>query len=245
MQGTVALTFDDGPSETYTEHIMDVLATYKWKATWFVIGKNIYKNNGKALVARMFKENHQVASHTYTHPHLPQISLDELKKEMKLCEDAILSVSGNLKPNYMRPPYGETTPEINAIMRSMGYKTPISWTFSNQDAATKFVGNTTHALNMYKKYLGGNNGTGVDPAKLSIITLQHDRLNSTALSFESVAAYLYNNFAMKGVRFVTVAECLNDSSPYTIEYNPQNTAEINNISSIIIFVFTIVAFLLV
>ena len=36
----VALTFDDGPHPVYTGEILDILAEYDAKATFFVIGKN-------------------------------------------------------------------------------------------------------------------------------------------------------------------------------------------------------------
>lgn len=223
VPGTIAITFDDGPWD-FTPMILDVLDKYNMKATFFVIGKNIYRSNGKQILQRIFKANHQVAGHTHSHPHIPQLpSLEAVRKETTMCEEAILSVSGNLLPRYWRPPYGETTAEANALVMSMGYERPISWTFSNQDTSKPFLGNTSHALNIYKQHLGGDNSTNVDFAKISINTLQHDRVKSTAESFEYVAKYLHDNFASKGVRFVTVAECLNDPKPYRIlETKPSN-----------------------
>ena len=216
VPGTIALTFDDGPWEENTEEIVNELDRLGWKGTFFVIGKNIYRKNGKAVLAKIHRGGHQIAGHTHTHPRIPSINETSLRQEMRQCEDAILSVTGNLKPRYMRPPFGETTHEANAIIQSMGYVTPISWTFSNQDTSRPFLGNLTHALNIYKKHLGGENATGIDIAQLSIIPLQHDRVNSTAQSFKTLTKYLNDNFATKGVRFVTVAECLNDTSPYTV-----------------------------
>ena len=62
--GQIALTFDDGPvSNTYT--LLDTLAAYGAKATFFVNGQNfgsIYDNAD--AVRRMDAEGHQVGSHT-------------------------------------------------------------------------------------------------------------------------------------------------------------------------------------
>jgi peptidoglycan/xylan/chitin deacetylase (PgdA/CDA1 family) len=62
---TVALTFDDGPSE-YTPQLLDLLSRYSARATFFVLGDAAAQNPG--LLQRMRDEGHQVSAHTYAHP---------------------------------------------------------------------------------------------------------------------------------------------------------------------------------
>lgn len=64
--GTIALTFDDGPYN-YTSHVLDVLASYGAKATFFITGNNLgkgqidIKDTGwPAIIRRMHAEGHQV-----------------------------------------------------------------------------------------------------------------------------------------------------------------------------------------
>lgn len=67
VPGVVALTFDDGPY-IYTEELLDILAQYGAKATFFVNGHNLAGNEW--LIQRVVNEGHQLASHTYVkHPN--------------------------------------------------------------------------------------------------------------------------------------------------------------------------------
>ena len=40
----VAFTFDDGPNETYTPQLLDILARKEVKATFFLLGKHVEKH---------------------------------------------------------------------------------------------------------------------------------------------------------------------------------------------------------
>jgi peptidoglycan/xylan/chitin deacetylase (PgdA/CDA1 family) len=72
IPGTIALTFDDGPY-IYTEELLDILAQYGAKATFFVNGHNLAGNEW--LIQRVVDEGHQLASHTYVkHPNDSLIS---------------------------------------------------------------------------------------------------------------------------------------------------------------------------
>jgi len=60
----VYLTFDDGPS-VYTEDILDILADYHVKATFFVVGKT--DDESKSLYKRIVEEGHTLGMHSYSH----------------------------------------------------------------------------------------------------------------------------------------------------------------------------------
>jgi peptidoglycan/xylan/chitin deacetylase (PgdA/CDA1 family) len=62
---TIALTFDDGPSE-YTEHFLDLLLNYDARATFFVLGEAAQQY--PKILRRMQNEHHQIGSHTYVAP---------------------------------------------------------------------------------------------------------------------------------------------------------------------------------
>ena len=61
----IALTFDDGPSEN-TEKILDILAKYDIKATFFVIGEALTEDR-KATVERAIEEGHAIGMHANVH----------------------------------------------------------------------------------------------------------------------------------------------------------------------------------
>ena len=65
MKKVVYLTFDDGPSEN-TKKIMDILAKYDAKATFFVTGRNQDYNY---LIKDAYNAGHTIALHTYSHEY--------------------------------------------------------------------------------------------------------------------------------------------------------------------------------
>ena len=83
----IALTFDDGPHRCYTPEILDVLDGYGIKATFFVIGENCRENLG--IVRRELDSGHEIGNHTYSHPHLTNITAEKLFGEI-VCTENIL-----------------------------------------------------------------------------------------------------------------------------------------------------------
>ncbi|MGN1116834.1 MAG: polysaccharide deacetylase family protein, partial [Candidatus Ornithomonoglobus sp.] len=58
------LTFENGPDETITPQILDILRRYNIKATFFMTGKEIEKN--PQLCTRVMQEGHLAAVSSYT-----------------------------------------------------------------------------------------------------------------------------------------------------------------------------------
>jgi peptidoglycan/xylan/chitin deacetylase (PgdA/CDA1 family) len=120
------LTFDDGPFN-FTMHLLDVLASYGAKATFFVTGNNMGKGQidieetgYPAMLRRMHADGHQIAAHTWTHQNLTTMNEDQLINQMHYNEMAFRNVLGFF-PTYMRPPYSECNSTCQAIMKKMGY----------------------------------------------------------------------------------------------------------------------------
>jgi peptidoglycan/xylan/chitin deacetylase (PgdA/CDA1 family) len=64
------LTFDDGPSETVTPQILDILKSENVNATFFVIGKYAEKDDAsKELVKREVAEGNAIGIHSYSHDY--------------------------------------------------------------------------------------------------------------------------------------------------------------------------------
>ena len=61
----IAITFDDGPAESYTPQVLQVLKQHDVKAAFFCIGKRI--NDNKALLKQVHEEGHIIGNHSYTH----------------------------------------------------------------------------------------------------------------------------------------------------------------------------------
>jgi peptidoglycan/xylan/chitin deacetylase (PgdA/CDA1 family) len=123
----VALSFDDGPS-FWTERILDLLAATGARATFFVCGVAI--EGRENTLRRCVDEGHEVANHTHTHPVLRDLDADEISAELTGASSAIEAVLG-ARPLWFRPPYFETSPDIEAVSRELGLGEPVgadAWT---------------------------------------------------------------------------------------------------------------------
>ncbi|MGG3454143.1 polysaccharide deacetylase family protein [Paenibacillus rhizolycopersici] len=108
----VAFTFDDGPNPIYTPQVLEIFQEVQGKATFFMIGTQIEKSLETAKAVH--EQGHEIGNHTYSHPHLPELSSEEVRREMQLTEELIQQVTG-AKPKVYRPPYIDTSEEVAAI----------------------------------------------------------------------------------------------------------------------------------
>lgn len=99
---TIYLTFDDGPGQ-YTEQLLDVLAKYNVKVTFFVVGTDYIH-----LIERIAAEGHTVALHSYSH-RLKQIyqSEDKYYADLELLQDELVKYTGQ-RSNLLRFPGGSS-----------------------------------------------------------------------------------------------------------------------------------------
>ena len=191
----VALTFDDGPDGNTTPQALDILAKYKIKATFFVQGKNIAGN--ESILKRMQSEGHEVGNHSWNHPILTKLSLEDAKKQLTDTEDAITKVLGK-SSKLMRPPYGAISDDIrNSLdLRFIMWDVDsLDWKSKNEAAILTEIQHQTS-----------------DGA----IILMHDIHQPSVNSLPKVIEYLQG----QGYSFVTVSELLNTRlKPHGIYYS--------------------------
>ncbi|KAL4738085.1 hypothetical protein BDV11DRAFT_171324 [Aspergillus similis] len=190
---TIALTFDDGPSE-YTPQLLDLLSRYSARATFFVLGDAAAQNPG--LLQRIRDEGHQVGSHTYDHLSLPSLDYDGIASQMTRLEDVIRPALG-VAPAYMRPPYLETNELVLQVMRDLDYRVISASVdtkdYENQDANA--IINTSLQLFIDQVNAGGN------------IVLSHDIHYWTVAS---LAERMLQEVSARGLIATTVGDCLGD-----------------------------------
>ena len=179
----VALTFDDGPNPTTTNQALDTLSKYGIKATFFVLGKNVSGNEG--ILKRMKADGHVIGNHSWSHPVLSKLSLDDAKKQITDTEDALTKVLGS-SSKLMRPPYGAITDDIrNSLDLSF-----IMWNVDSLDWKSK---NEAAILTEIQREV--KNGS---------IILMHDIHAETVNALPKVIDYLKG----QGYDFVTIPDLL-------------------------------------
>jgi len=128
----IALTFDDGPNGPYTAQILDILAHYHAKATFFCLGKQVQKY--PALVQRAYREGHLIANHTWGHPYLPKLSVPSIIWQINSAGDIIQRTTG-IRPTLFRAPYGATNSKALTAINSLGL-TLVQWNVDPRDWST-------------------------------------------------------------------------------------------------------------
>ena len=103
----VYLTFDDGPIPGVPDWVLDTLAEYDVKATFFVVGENV--QNNPVIYSRILEEGHFVGNHTFNHLNPWKHKKSEYIKNVQRCNHVM-----NLKEKkrLFRPPHGKLTPGV-------------------------------------------------------------------------------------------------------------------------------------
>jgi len=129
LKGTVALTFDDGPSPIYTPQILAVLKKYHVKATFFMVGVNAQKY--PEMVKLVLADGHAINSHSLTHPMLTKLNDKQLYNEVTAPQRIIDKIIGQ-KPVCLRYPFGMSNTHVREVIRSEGI-VPVPMGFNSFD----------------------------------------------------------------------------------------------------------------
>jgi len=117
----VYLTFDDGPVPDVTPQVLDILDHYGVKATFFLVGENVYRY--PELTREVCQRGHTIANHSFN--HLPGLRTDYKIYCMncQLCDEVIEHTLGTQWQNkhLFRPPHGRETTKQKRWLRRNGY----------------------------------------------------------------------------------------------------------------------------
>jgi peptidoglycan-N-acetylglucosamine deacetylase len=129
--GSVALTFDDGPSPEWTPRVLDLLRKQGVKATFCVIGA--YAEAYPELVADIAREGHTLCNHSWFHEFdLGSWSEEEIRANLRRTNDAILRAAPGAEVAYFRQPGGKWTNRVVAVAAELGMES-LHWTVDPSD----------------------------------------------------------------------------------------------------------------
>jgi len=137
----IALTFDGGGWANTASEILQILREKGIVSTFFLTGEFIRRYPD--LVKQMIAEGHEIANHTYDHPHLtsfahnyrhellPGVDRRFLWRELRETEEVYFDLAGRKMAPFWRAPYGEQNATLRRWARELGYR-HISWTSDYQ-----------------------------------------------------------------------------------------------------------------
>ena len=183
------LTFDDGPNNSVTTDVLDVLRRYNVRATFFMVGTLMEANS--SVARRVYEEGHLLANHSYSHKYNELYAdTDSFMNQINKTQEIIFKITDN--PNYPRVcrfpggsynsgVYGEIKQECKIKLEESGYR-HCDWNALTGDAE-KTAPSIDYIMSRLKKTVG---------KKEDVVILMHDALAKgiTAKTLPDVIEYL-------------------------------------------------------
>jgi peptidoglycan/xylan/chitin deacetylase (PgdA/CDA1 family) len=124
----IALTFDDGPSES-TPQVLELLHKHRAPATFFQIGVNVQRLPD--VTRAVFAEGHEIGNHSHTHPLFCFHSTDFIYRDLACAQQTIADATGR-PPTLLRAPFGARWFGFGAAQRRLGLL-GVMWTAIGYD----------------------------------------------------------------------------------------------------------------
>lgn len=192
----IYLTFDDGPSQ-YTGELLDILAKYNVKATFFVTGIN---RNYSYYIKQAFDQGHTIALHTNSHNYsVVYSSVDAYFNDLNAVNELVKSQTGSYSSLIRFPGGGSNTVSKNysvgimsklaSMVEEKGYRY-FDWNVSSGDASGTIMSSDVYANNIIN---GLGNGS-------YYVVLQHDTNINSIRAVGTVIEYgLSHGYSFKAL----------------------------------------------
>ena len=206
----VALTFDDGPTP-FDDRLLQILKDNDAKATFFLIGNKVAANPAGAK--RIAEAGMEIGNHTWEHPNMTTIPVEDIAGQFSKANDAISSATG-LTPKLYRPAGGLSDGAVRQAAARVGLAEilwdviPFDWVNDSNTGATR---------SMLMTYI-----------KPGSVVLFHDTYSSTVdLVYQFIPVLKAN-----GYRLVTVSELLGPRAPGSSYGGRENGPPVNGLHDI-------------
>ena len=125
----IAISFDAAWGDEQTQTLIDILAEFDIKTTFFVVGDWVdkYPHQIKAL----HEAGHEIMNHSNKHPYMTKLSREQMETELNSCNDKIEAITG-VRPTLFRAPYGDYNNAVVGCARDCGMFT-IQWDIDSLD----------------------------------------------------------------------------------------------------------------
>ena len=194
----IALTFDDGPSPSYTPSILAILRKHGAKATFFQLG--VCAVGHQDLVRAVVADGHEIAAHSWGHPQYTKLSGARVQDDLRRCLSLFHKIAGpDLPISWMRPPYGATNASVKAAIQAVGLK-QILWNVDTND--WRKPGSSV----IYQRIMAG--------ARHGAVVLMHDGGGAREGTVEAVRQAVPALLA-RGYGLVTLSELMDNVAPFS------------------------------
>lgn len=126
----IIFTFDCGAGINSADKILEAAQKHNLQLTFFSTGKFAEKN--PEIIKKFSAAGHEIFNHTYSHPHLTEITDEQIIEEFAKADEIINKLTGATTKPYFRPPYGDRNQHVLDLAQSLGYQS-VFWTIDALD----------------------------------------------------------------------------------------------------------------
>lgn len=129
----ISISFDAAWGADDTEELLSILEDNDVKTTFFLCG--YWVEDFPEEVKMIAEAGHDIGNHSSTHPHMNELTSEQITKELQECHEAVKSLTG-IEMNLFRPPFGE----YNNTVIETSYKNnyfPVQWDVDRVDIKRK------------------------------------------------------------------------------------------------------------
>lgn len=119
----IAVSFDAAWGADDTDELLRILEDNQVKATFFLCG--YWVEDYPEEVKKIAEAGHDLGNHSATHPHMSQLSAEQIAGELQNCHQAVQELTG-VEMELFRPPFGEYDNHVIETAEENGYYT-IQW----------------------------------------------------------------------------------------------------------------------
>lgn len=215
----LALTFDGGSAATGTDSLIKVLEEKDVQSTIFLTGG--FVRNFPGIVKKLLDHKHELANHTFSHPHLTSyendrqhitlghVNRDYIFNQLNKTDSLVFRhFAEHLKP-YWRAPFGEYNEEILTWAAELGYK-HISWSpgCDTRDWVSDEESSLYRTSNEIYEYLLKLESRGRLKGAVILFHLHSDRDHDMPYK---MLPKLIDSLRKRGYKLVTISQLLTSS----------------------------------
>lgn len=202
-ENKVAISFDAAWGADDTDELLRILDENEVKTTFFMCGYWIDKYPEEVM--KIALSGHDLGNHSATHPHMSQLSKEQIKEELNKTHDKVYELTG-YEMDLFRPPFGEYDNNVIEAAEEVGYYT-VQWDVDSLDWKEHGV---DHEINQVLNHKHLGNGT---------IILFHNDAKYTPQALDSIIKGLKE----KGFEIVPISELIHRDA-YTIDHEGRQIA---------------------
>lgn len=125
----VAISFDAAWGADDTDTLLEILEENEVLATFFLCG--YWVDDYPDEVKKIAEAGHDLGNHSSTHPHMAQMSAEQIAKELAACHNTVMELTG-IEMDLFRPPFGEYNNTVVETSYAQDYY-PVQWDVDSLD----------------------------------------------------------------------------------------------------------------